>query len=349
MSSFLMGYHPHSSHHVQSSMSMNSGLDPKFPPVADDYHQYNNHYSMTASTGHMMTGSSSAIDGMPSHAHSTHTADMVNDYMAAAAHHHSTVNHSHHPHTHHHHHHHHSNSGLTGHPQNSNYTNYVTSNASHHQSLGYYSHHAAAAAAAAAVHHAPEYISAGAVHSDPAVTLGSTTAYAAPLTSPSGNGTPTASNVYYSGYYGSGGSVGSTHSQAHSPHSHMMDIPLHCSSSEPPSNTALGLQELGLKLEKRIEEAVPAGQQLQELGMRLRCEDTGSENDDMLDEDRLMLDHSPDELASNGLDDDLGDSDTEDDMMGETTDGERIIYPWMKKIHVAGVGKFNRQSRFLIN
>lgn len=61
----------------------------------------------------------------------------------------------------------------------------------------------------------------------------------------------------------------------------------------------------------------------------------------MLDEDRLMLDHSPDELASNGLDDDLGDSDTEDDMMGETTDGERIIYPWMKKIHVAGVGKFN--------
>jgi len=34
----------------------------------------------------------------------------------------------------------------------------------------------------------------------------------------------------------------------------------------------------GLKLEKRIEEAVPAGQQLQELGMRLRCDDMGSEN-----------------------------------------------------------------------
>lgn len=34
----------------------------------------------------------------------------------------------------------------------------------------------------------------------------------------------------------------------------------------------------GLKLEKRIEEAVPAGQQLQELGMRLRCDDTSSEN-----------------------------------------------------------------------
>lgn len=36
--------------------------------------------------------------------------------------------------------------------------------------------------------------------------------------------------------------------------------------------------KLGLRLEKRIEEAVPAGQQLQELGMRLRCDDSGSEN-----------------------------------------------------------------------
>lgn len=36
--------------------------------------------------------------------------------------------------------------------------------------------------------------------------------------------------------------------------------------------------EIGLRLEKRIEEAVPAGQQLQELGMRLRCDDSGSEN-----------------------------------------------------------------------
>lgn len=32
----------------------------------------------------------------------------------------------------------------------------------------------------------------------------------------------------------------------------------------------------GMKLDKRIEEAVPAGQQLQELGMRLRCLDDGS-------------------------------------------------------------------------
>lgn len=31
-----------------------------------------------------------------------------------------------------------------------------------------------------------------------------------------------------------------------------------------------------MKLDKRIEEAVPAGQQLQELGMRLRCLDEGS-------------------------------------------------------------------------
>lgn len=36
--------------------------------------------------------------------------------------------------------------------------------------------------------------------------------------------------------------------------------------------------KIGLRLEKRIEEAVPAGQQLQELGMRLRCDDSGSEN-----------------------------------------------------------------------
>jgi len=61
-----------------------------------------------------------------------------------------------------------------------------------------------------------------------------------------------------------------------------------------------------------------------------------------------MLDRSPDEMGSHGNDmDDLGDSDTDHD--GDTTDGtttettadgERIIYPWMKKIHVAGVGKF---------
>lgn len=35
---------------------------------------------------------------------------------------------------------------------------------------------------------------------------------------------------------------------------------------------------LGLRLDKRIEEAAPAAQQLQELGRRLRCDDSGSEH-----------------------------------------------------------------------
>lgn len=40
------------------------------------------------------------------------------------------------------------------------------------------------------------------------------------------------------------------------------------------------------------------------------------------------------------MDDEDLDSDMEDiETAGE--DGERIIYPWMKKIHVAGVGKFH--------
>jgi hypothetical protein len=33
----------------------------------------------------------------------------------------------------------------------------------------------------------------------------------------------------------------------------------------------------GMKLDRRIEEAVPAGQQLHELGMRLRCDDASSD------------------------------------------------------------------------
>lgn len=64
----------------------------------------------------------------------------------------------------------------------------------------------------------------------------------------------------------------------------------------------------------------------------------------MLDEDRLMLDRSPDEMGSHGNDDDMISDDSDhgdgDNTGGETTDGERIIYPWMKKIHVAGVGMF---------
>lgn len=62
----------------------------------------------------------------------------------------------------------------------------------------------------------------------------------------------------------------------------------------------------------------------------------------MLDEDRLMLDRSPDELDSHDNDlDELEGSDSDDDLdrIETTTDGERIIYPWMRKIHVAGVGE----------
>lgn len=57
-----------------------------------------------------------------------------------------------------------------------------------------------------------------------------------------------------------------------------------------------------------------------------------------------MMDRSPDEIGSHGNDiDELCGTDSElddDDMNETTTDGERVIYPWMKKIHVAGVGKF---------
>lgn len=67
--------------------------------------------------------------------------------------------------------------------------------------------------------------------------------------------------------------------------------------------------------------------------------------DDLLDddEDRLILDRSPDETGSQ---EDLDDLDSDDDLEGTmASDGERIIYPWMKKIHVAGVGKLNKQRR----
>lgn len=39
----------------------------------------------------------------------------------------------------------------------------------------------------------------------------------------------------------------------------------------------LNFNYLGMKLDRRIEEAVPAAQQLQELGMRLRCDDNSSD------------------------------------------------------------------------
>jgi homeobox protein HoxA/B/C/D4 len=66
--------------------------------------------------------------------------------------------------------------------------------------------------------------------------------------------------------------------------------------------------------------------------------------DDLLDddEDRLILDRSPDETGSQ---EDLDDMDSDDDMDGTmASDGERVIYPWMKKIHVAGVCKLKRNS-----
>lgn len=55
------------------------------------------------------------------------------------------------------------------------------------------------------------------------------------------------------------------------------------------------------------------------------------------DEDRLIMDRSPQESGSN--DNDLDDMDSDDDMDDTIDDGERIIYPWMKKVHVAGVGE----------
>lgn len=64
--------------------------------------------------------------------------------------------------------------------------------------------------------------------------------------------------------------------------------------------------------------------------------------DEYLDEEQMMMDRSPDETESNDgeLDELDSDNDLGDDMMNTTSDGERIIYPWMKKIHVAGVGEY---------
>lgn len=63
--------------------------------------------------------------------------------------------------------------------------------------------------------------------------------------------------------------------------------------------------------------------------------------DEYLDEERMMLDRSPNETESNDGDLDELDSDNEleEDAANVTSDGERIIWPWMRKIHVAGVGK----------
>lgn len=58
---------------------------------------------------------------------------------------------------------------------------------------------------------------------------------------------------------------------------------------------------------------------LQELGIRL--EDNGSDGQEEIDDENM---ESP-----------LMDDDDDDD----SENGDRVIYPWMKKIHVAGVGK----------
>lgn len=66
--------------------------------------------------------------------------------------------------------------------------------------------------------------------------------------------------------------------------------------------------------------------------------------DDDDDEDRLILDRSPADTGSQ--DNDLDELESDDELEGTlASDGERVIYPWMKKIHVAGVGKSSTQYK----
>lgn len=80
-----------------------------------------------------------------------------------------------------------------------------------------------------------------------------------------------------------------------------------------------GLAELGLRLERHIEEAAPAGRKLHALGRE------GSPVSE-LDDERLLLESPPVE-------------DDDSSICSDNTD--RVIYPWMKKIHVAGACKYN--------
>ncbi|XP_068622302.1 homeobox protein Hox-B4 [Battus philenor] len=80
------------------------------------------------------------------------------------------------------------------------------------------------------------------------------------------------------------------------------------------SEATPGLAELGLRLERHIEEAAPAGRKLHALGRE------GSPASEM-DDERLLLDSPPVE-------------DDDSSICSDNTD--RVIYPWMKKIHVAG-------------
>lgn len=84
------------------------------------------------------------------------------------------------------------------------------------------------------------------------------------------------------------------------------------------ADVAPGLAELGLRLERHIEEAAPAGRKLHALGRE------GSPVSEMDDESRL-LDSPPVE---------------DDDSSICSDNNDRVIYPWMKKIHVAGVCKY---------
>lgn len=84
------------------------------------------------------------------------------------------------------------------------------------------------------------------------------------------------------------------------------------------AEVAPGLAELGLRLERHIEEAAPAGRKLHALGRE------GSPASEM-DDERLLLDSPPVE-------------DDDSSICSDNTD--RVIYPWMKKIHVAGACEY---------
>ncbi|XP_053668699.1 homeotic protein deformed [Anopheles marshallii] len=313
MSSFLMGY-PH--HHIQS---MGINIEPKFPP-SEDYPSFHNGYGavngitqsgnqdylhhVQSDSLHLSgaVGVGAATGNVPTGGNGHVTGSGSNGGGGASSGYNdyssSMVGHYyHHPHHHHHHHHHHPHA--------------------HHTHNGYVS--------PVQMQPTPTTPIAPPIPALPPTvpTTASNSSVSSHNSFPT-NVTP----AYYNGYYAA----------TNQGHPSMMDTPLQCVGTEV-SNTALGLQELGMKLDRRIEEAAPTGQQLQELGMRLRCDDASSDQDEFLDEERLMLDRSPDELDSNDGDmEDLdSDNDLGDDLMHATSDGERIIYPWMKKIHVAGV------------
>lgn len=63
----------------------------------------------------------------------------------------------------------------------------------------------------------------------------------------------------------------------------------------------------------------PPGHPLQDLGLRL--EENASDEHEELDDDHML------------------DSPLDDDDDDDSENGDRVIYPWMKKIHVAGVGE----------